>query len=95
MKTLLNTSLVAVGILIGWSLSTMAYKPVLMAQAREIYQLDKDKAEATRRLKMLEIEIEAHRQDMNLFISKSTLMSVLEQLGVMDQMVVDKNESKP
>lgn len=71
-----------IGVAIGGKVTTLAYKPILVAQAIEIYQLEEDKIEFIERYKFLEVEIEAHQQDMEQFISKSTLIKVLKQLGI-------------
>ena len=70
------------GILTGWTFSGMAYNPMLVSQGREISQLEQDKLKLIKRYKFLEVEIEAHKQDMEQFIDKSTLVKVLKQLGI-------------
>ena len=71
-----------IGIATGWMVSTMAYKPMLISQGIEIAELEEDKLRLIERFKFLKVEIEAHRQDLQQFISKDTLMSVLKQLGI-------------
>ena len=71
-----------VGIAIGALISNSSYKPILMAQAEEIYYLRKEKSELEDKFNDLEIQIKAHTQDMEQFIDQSTLMSVLKQLGI-------------
>lgn len=72
------------GIFTGWTFSKMAYSPMLVSQGREIYKLENDKLGLIERYKFLEVEIEAHSQDMEQFIDKSTLIQVLKQLGIVE-----------
>jgi hypothetical protein len=62
-----------IGLAVGGKVMNLAYKPILIAQATEIYQMEADKEELEERCGLLEVEIEAHRQDMAQFIDKSTL----------------------
>lgn len=72
-----------IGIAMGEKVSSVAFKPILMAQATEIYHIEEEKRKLQKRFDILEVEIEAHKQDMEQFIDKSTLMSVLKQLGIL------------
>jgi hypothetical protein len=73
-----------IGVAIGEKVSSMAFKPILIAQATEIYQMEEDNKQLQKRFGLLKVEIEAHEQDMEQFIDKSTLMSVLKQLGIVE-----------
>lgn len=72
-----------IGIAIGSKVSNMAFKPILIAQATEIYQMEEDNKQLQKRFGILKVEIEAHDQDMEQFIDKSTLAKVLKQLGIL------------
>ena len=66
----------------GGKITNLAYKPLFVAQAVEIYQMEEDNRQLQKRFGLLKVEIEAHRQDMDQFIDKSTLMRTLKQLGI-------------
>jgi hypothetical protein len=73
-----------IGIAIGGKVTNLAYKPILVSQAVEIHQKEEDNKRLQKRFGLLKVEIEAHRQDMEQFIDKSSLISVLKQLGIIE-----------
>lgn len=72
-----------IGVAIGGKVANLAYKPILIAQALEIYQMEDDNKQIQKRFELLKVEIEAHKQDMGQFIDKSELAKVLKQLGIL------------
>lgn len=71
-----------IGIIMGWKFSGSAYRPMLIAQAHEIKYLKDDRFCLIKSFRYLEIEGEAHRQDMREFEKRSSLGAVLKQLGI-------------
>lgn len=70
------------GMSLGGAVANIAYKPLFVAQAIEIYHMEGENRQLQKRYGLLKVEIEAHRQDMNQFMDKSTLMRTLKQLGI-------------
>ena len=77
-----NAFILLLGICIGGKITNLAYQPILVAQAQEIYQKEEDNKQLQKRFGLLKVEIEAHHQDMAQFMDKSTLIKVLKQLGI-------------
>ena len=71
-----------IGIIMGWKFSGSAYRPMLMAQAHNIQYLEDEKIRFIKSFRYLEIEGEAHKQDMREFEKKSSLVAVLKRLGI-------------
>lgn len=78
----LYTLFFLLGLSIGGKVTNLAYKPLFVAQAVEIYRMEEDNRQIQKRYGLLKVEIEAHRQDMDQFMDKSTLMMTLKQLGI-------------
>lgn len=79
---ILGSIVLLIGIAIGGKVINLAYKPILVAQAIEIAQKEEDNRQIQARFKLIKVELEAHRQDMELFKSESALIEVLRQLGI-------------
>ena len=71
-----------VGIIMGFWLSSAAYKPLIKSQANELKATTEAKHRLEGRIKYLTVEISSHVQDMKYFRESSTLYIVLRSLGI-------------
>ena len=65
------------GIVVGGLVANIAYKPLFVAQAIEIYQMEEDNRQIQERSGVLRVELEILRQDMNQFMDRDTLLKSL------------------
>lgn len=77
------------GLSIGGKITNLAYKPLFVAQAIEIYQMEEDNRQIQERHGLLKVELEILRQDMNQFMDRPTL---LKSLGIEVENKVDKEK---
>lgn len=71
----LYTLFLILGISVGGLVVNLAYKPLFVAQAIEIYQMEEDNRQLQHRYSLMKVDIEALRQEVK-------DMSVLKQLGI-------------
>ena len=71
-----------VGVIMGFWLSSAAYKPLVKSQANELKATTEAKHRLEGRIKYLTVEISSHVQDMKYFRESSTLYIVLRSLGI-------------
>ncbi|MCK5613369.1 hypothetical protein KAR91_66480 [Candidatus Pacearchaeota archaeon] len=82
-----------VGVIMGFWLSSAAYKPLVKSQANELKATTEAKHRLEGRIKYLTVEISSHVQDMEYFKKTSTLYIVLKGLGVDKYLENIKNET--
>ena len=66
-----------IGTYLGGLVVSLAYKPLFVAQAIEIYQMEEDKRQLQRKFVLSRVEMEILRQDMNQFMDRDTLLGYL------------------
>ncbi len=70
----LYTLFLILGMSLGGTVVDLAYKPLFVAQAIEIYQMEEDNRQLKEKFVVSRVELEALRQDMNQFMDRPTLL---------------------